>query len=186
MTDTGAAVAVLTALRSAGIHVALDDFGTGFASLRSLHELPIDVIKIDRSFLINAGRRTEAESMLEAIVTLGRSLGLDIIAEGIETPVDLERLTKFGIAGQGFLFARPLSSSAAAEFRGNKPRRPSWRPPPDGVIAAGGGVSIGVPSIVSVAAVSGGTNVDGTSTRHGGGVRLGRDRRMRRRRGAGG
>jgi diguanylate cyclase (GGDEF)-like protein len=117
MTDTGAAVVVLTALRSAGIHVALDDFGTGFASLRSLHELPIDVIKIDRSFLINAVPDTEAESMLSAIVTLGRSLGLDIIAEGIETPVDLERLTKFGIAGQGFLLARPLSPSAAAEFR---------------------------------------------------------------------
>jgi diguanylate cyclase (GGDEF)-like protein len=117
MTDTGAAGLILSALRSTGVHIALDDFGTGFSSLRSLHELPIDVIKIDRSFLASAESDTEAESMLEAIVTLGRSLGLDIIAEGIETSADLDRLAAFSISGQGYLFARPLSASDAAIYR---------------------------------------------------------------------
>ncbi|HUP73483.1 MAG TPA: EAL domain-containing protein [Acidimicrobiales bacterium] len=116
LTDTGSAIAVLNDLHSAGVHIALDDFGSGFSSLRSLHQLPIDMIKIDRSFLVNNG---DDHSLLEGIVTLGCSLGLDIVAEGIETPADLARLTQLGIAGQGYLFARPLSSSAAAEFRRN-------------------------------------------------------------------
>jgi len=116
MTDTGSAIAVLNDLHSAGVRIALDDFGSGFSSLRSLHQLPIDVIKIDRSFLVNNG---DDQLLLEGIVTLGRSLGLVIVAEGIETPADLARVTQLGIAGQGYLFARPLSSSAAAEFRRN-------------------------------------------------------------------
>jgi diguanylate cyclase (GGDEF)-like protein len=108
---------VLDRIRAIGVKVALDDFGTGFASLRSLHDLPIDVIKIDRSFLVGIACDDESRAMLEAIVTLGRTLGKDVIAEGIETAEDLARLTLFDVAGQGYLFARPLSAQDAAEYR---------------------------------------------------------------------
>jgi diguanylate cyclase (GGDEF)-like protein len=132
MTNTDAAALVLTELRSLGVHIALDDFGTGFSSLRSLHELPIDVIKIDRSFLVDID--DDNVTLLELIVTLGHGLGLKVIAEGIETPADLERVKQFGIAGQGYLIARPLGSDDAANFR----RRDAERRNTPGYVAVGG------------------------------------------------
>lgn len=97
---------VLASLRHLGVHVALDDFGVGFSSLRQLQELPVDVIKIDRAFVSGASSLTRP--MLEAIVALGTTLGLDIIAEGIEEREELQRLRDIGaVAGQGYLFARP-------------------------------------------------------------------------------
>ena len=88
----------------------------GFSSLRYLHELPIDVIKIDRSFVMAQER--ENDSMLEAIVTLGRTLGLKVIAEGIERPSEFERLRGFTrLAGQGYFIARPMPAADAAKFR---------------------------------------------------------------------
>jgi len=111
----GAAVVVLTELRRCGVRVALDDFGTGYSSLSYLHRLPIHIIKIDRSFVIDL--RSEADLMLQAIVTLGQSLGLEIVAEGIEKSSDLERLRRFEhMAGQGYLFARPMTAIDAIEF----------------------------------------------------------------------
>jgi EAL domain-containing protein (putative c-di-GMP-specific phosphodiesterase class I) len=121
VTNIASATEALTQLHRYGVQVALDDFGTGFSSLRYLHELPIDIIKIDRSFVMDQKGKTD--SMLEAIVTLGHSLGLDIIAEGIEQSSELERLRRLGhLAGQGYLFARPMPAAAVAEFhRGNGP-----------------------------------------------------------------
>jgi diguanylate cyclase (GGDEF)-like protein len=115
ITNTAAATEALAELRRYGVHVALDDFGMGFSSLRWLHELPIDVIKIDRAFVMN--KEGDAHLMLDAIVTLGRSLGLQVIAEGIEQSSELERLRAFGqLAGQGFLIARPMPVAEAAKF----------------------------------------------------------------------
>ncbi len=115
LTNTEVATDALTELRNHGVRVALDDFGIGYSSLRYLHELPIDVIKIDRSFVTD--EEGETDSMLEAIVTLGQSLGLAIIAEGIEKPSELERLRRFDhLAGQGYLFARPMPADDATLF----------------------------------------------------------------------
>ena len=105
----------LTELRGHGVRIALDDFGIGYSSLRYLHELPIDIIKIDRSFVMAQERRTDA--MLEALVTLGQRLGLEIVAEGIETPAELEQLRHFDhLAGQGYLFGRPMPAAEASLF----------------------------------------------------------------------
>jgi EAL domain-containing protein (putative c-di-GMP-specific phosphodiesterase class I) len=115
VTNIASATETLSELRRHGIHIALDDFGTGFSSLRYLNELPIDIIKIDRSFVMDQEGKTD--SMLEAIVTLGHNLGLGIIAEGIEQPSELERLRRLGhMAGQGYLFARPMPYADTAEF----------------------------------------------------------------------
>jgi diguanylate cyclase (GGDEF)-like protein len=110
--NTAVANAALEALRSQGVRVALDDFGVGFSTLRYLRELPVDVLKIDRSFVVDAGDK--ANSMLSAIVSLAHTLDLDVIAEGIEEPEQLGRLQQLGaLAGQGYLFSRPVPTEEA-------------------------------------------------------------------------
>ena len=120
ITNPAASTAALAELRRQGVHVALDDFGMGFSSLRYLHELPIDVIKVDRSFLVIGN--DETRSMLEAIITMGHSLGLTVIVEGIEQAGELDRLRGFPrLGGQGFFIARPMPATAAAEFLRHDP-----------------------------------------------------------------
>ena len=119
LTDTATAAAVLGELRADGVKVAIDDFGTGFSSLRYLHELPVDVIKIDRSFVSEEAPNEERSFILEAIVAMGRGLGLDLIAEGIERTSERERLRMLGpMAGQGYLIARPMPAAQASALLG--------------------------------------------------------------------
>lgn len=114
VTNTELAVRTLQALRALGVRVALDDFGTGFSSLSYVADLPLDVIKIDRAFVADA--RPSGQAALEAIVTLGRRLGLVLIAEGIETIAELGRLRGHGeMAGQGYLLARPMPLEALTD-----------------------------------------------------------------------
>lgn len=114
MRDPEAALQTLQALHSLGVRLDLDDFGTGYSSLSAIHLLPIDGIKIDRSFVqrLDTGRGVPA--LIEAVVHLARSLNMEVIAEGIETPAERERVRQIGChMGQGYLFAPPLQ---AAEF----------------------------------------------------------------------
>lgn len=107
--DMGTAQEVLGSLRRLGVSLLMDDFGTGYSSLSYLHSFPIDVLKIDRSFV---GRMTEGEQPLQivrTIIELARVLGMDVVAEGIETREQYRLLRNLGCRfGQGFLFARPL------------------------------------------------------------------------------
>ena len=107
--DMRTALEVLGSLRRLGVTLLMDDFGTGYSSLSYLHCFPIDVLKIDRSFV---GRMTEGEQPLQivrTIIELARVLGMDVVAEGIETPEQYRLLREMGCRfGQGFLFARPL------------------------------------------------------------------------------
>lgn len=112
MEDPVQARAVLERLNGYGIHIALDDFGTGYSSLSYLHQFPLQALKIDRSFVhpIGAVAPSNVLSLLNAIHALGASLGLELIAEGIETEAQLELLTNLGCnGGQGFLLGRPAS-----------------------------------------------------------------------------
>jgi EAL domain-containing protein (putative c-di-GMP-specific phosphodiesterase class I) len=109
----GGAAATLAALRADGVRVALDDFGTGYSSIGYLRQLPVDILKIDRSFLATAGAGSPGNSLLEAIVAMARSLRLDVIPEGIEEPDQLDRLRSMGCdIGQGFLLSRPVPAGA--------------------------------------------------------------------------
>jgi len=106
---------MMQTLRSAGIRLALDDFGTGYSSLSYLHQFPLHALKVDRSFVtaLDSTAPGNAEAVLRAICTLGRSLGMDVIAEGIETERQLERVRLLGCGyGQGFLLARPQPLAA--------------------------------------------------------------------------
>jgi diguanylate cyclase (GGDEF)-like protein len=109
----GGAAAALVALRLTGVRVALDDFGTGYSSIGYLRQLPVDFLKIDRSFVAGAGPNAPGNALLEAIVGMGRHLGLEIIPEGIEQPSELAQLRLVGChLGQGFLMSRPVSPDA--------------------------------------------------------------------------
>jgi diguanylate cyclase (GGDEF)-like protein/PAS domain S-box-containing protein len=108
MLHPDAALATMNQLRGLGCQIALDDFGTGFSSLSYLHRFPIDRLKIDRSFVRDATRDRKNEEIIRSIVALGTGLGLDVVAEGIETAEQRDLLVTLGCEyGQGYLFARP-------------------------------------------------------------------------------
>ncbi len=115
MEDPEQAAEALAQLRETGIRIAVDDFGTGYSSLSHLQRFPVDVLKIDKSFidpLVNTDPASSA--LVTAIIGLAQSLGLDVIAEGIEHQSQLHRLVDLGCdQGQGFLMARPLDREAA-------------------------------------------------------------------------
>jgi EAL domain-containing protein (putative c-di-GMP-specific phosphodiesterase class I) len=104
----------LAQLRSLGVRLALDDFGTGYSSLSYLRSLPFDMLKIARPFIEGAARRPQEASFLRMILELGRTLGLQVVAEGIETGEQLELLRSLGCEyGQGFLLGRPAPAIEA-------------------------------------------------------------------------
>jgi EAL domain-containing protein (putative c-di-GMP-specific phosphodiesterase class I) len=115
--NIGTAMEVLGTLRRLGISLLMDDFGTGYSSLNYLHSFPFDVLKIDRSFV---SRMTEGDQPLQivrTIIELARVLGMDVVAEGIETIEQYLLLRQLGCRfGQGFLFARPLSAEAITQL----------------------------------------------------------------------
>jgi diguanylate cyclase (GGDEF)-like protein/PAS domain S-box-containing protein len=118
MADTNAAGDALRNLRGLGLHLAVDDFGTGYSSLTYLKRFPVEEIKIDRSFVSGLGLEADDTSIVEAVVRLGHSLGLTVIAEGVETPLQLNRLRELGCdKGQGYLFGRPRPAGITANER---------------------------------------------------------------------
>jgi two-component system CheB/CheR fusion protein len=109
MTDFEATAARLARLRAAGIQVSIDDFGIGFSNLSQLARLPLDALKIDRSLVIESSASEKAVTIVRAIVGMARALGYQTIAEGIETPEQLERLRELGCdVAQGYLFGKPM------------------------------------------------------------------------------
>ncbi|WP_409329787.1 putative bifunctional diguanylate cyclase/phosphodiesterase [Trujillonella humicola] len=107
--DTDAIAVDVEALRLMGVHVALDDFGTGHSSLHHLGALPIDVLKLDRDFVARVDRDPRSRALCESVIAIGRALGLDVVAEGVETPAQLGVLRGLGCGfAQGFLLSRPL------------------------------------------------------------------------------
>jgi EAL domain-containing protein (putative c-di-GMP-specific phosphodiesterase class I) len=111
MTDMPGTVKRLEVLRASGVRIAIDDFGTGYSSLSYLDQFPIDIIKIDRSFvsvLLDPGRQPP---LVQMILDLARSLGVPTVAEGVEDESQYSKLRELGcFLGQGFLFSRPLDS----------------------------------------------------------------------------
>jgi len=96
----------LRMLNRAGIRIALDDFGTGYASLSHLRRFPVDVLKIDRAFVQDIGNGVEVEAISAAVINLGHCMGIEVVAEGVETPAQEEYLRQLGCdMGQGFLYS---------------------------------------------------------------------------------
>jgi len=94
------------------VHVAIDDFGTGYSSLAQLEYLPVDVLKIDRQFVSEIASGSTRSGMISAILTLARTMGLRVVAEGVETEAQRNILLQLGCQyGQGYLWSRPLPAS---------------------------------------------------------------------------
>jgi EAL domain-containing protein (putative c-di-GMP-specific phosphodiesterase class I) len=113
----GEAQEALHQLAALGVGIAIDDFGTGYSGLAYLKRLPIDTVKIDQSFVRDLTVDPEDAAIVTAIVAMARSLGVDVIAEGVETEEQLEELKRLGChRAQGYLLARPMTASAAIKF----------------------------------------------------------------------
>jgi diguanylate cyclase (GGDEF)-like protein/PAS domain S-box-containing protein len=127
----------LAALRARGVQIAIDDFGTGYSSLAYLSELPIDVIKIDKSFIDRVTHDMHTASVTEAVIQVSRKLGISTVAEGVEQPSQLSWLRRMQCTtGQGFLWSRPVPFAEAVELL---PDEPSVRDGHASLVTDGGG-----------------------------------------------
>jgi diguanylate cyclase (GGDEF)-like protein len=116
MTDTELAINRLQALRALGVRLAMDDFGTGYSSLSSLSLFPLDILKMDRS-LLAAGAAPVTSGLASAVLSLGETFQLEVVAEGIEYPEQSSTLKELGCdTGQGFYFARPMEAEQLVSF----------------------------------------------------------------------
>lgn len=114
MEDYAAVVRQMNLLRQCGVHIAMDDFGTGYSSLSYIHRIPVDVLKIDRSFIERLADPEGTRPIVEAVIAMAKHLGLHVVAEGVETQEQQDILQQAGCQGfQGFLFARPLPPDEA-------------------------------------------------------------------------
>ena len=117
MRDSEATIGRLKALKAVGVRIAIDDFGTGYSSLAYLRQFPVDILKIDQSFISATGDHDGGDALLHTLVQLGKELGLETVAEGIDTVDQLHRLQRQHCdTGQGFLIARPMSADAIMDF----------------------------------------------------------------------
>jgi diguanylate cyclase (GGDEF)-like protein/PAS domain S-box-containing protein len=117
MENIDTATDMLRQLRSLGVQLAIDDFGTGYSSLSYLHRFPIDTLKIDRSFVTRMSENNENTEIVRTIVVLAQNLGMDVVAEGVETNEQLVLLQKLGCEnGQGYFFSKPVNSDGAEKI----------------------------------------------------------------------
>ena len=128
MEDVGWTITMMAKLKSIGVKLAIDDFGTGYSSLAYLKRLPLDVLKIDQSFVQGIGSIREDAAIVQAILSLAESLNLDVIGEGIETAEQAELLNSWHCSrGQGYFFVRPTDAEGARAFL-QASRRPDADP----------------------------------------------------------
>ncbi|HIK29844.1 MAG TPA: EAL domain-containing protein [Oscillatoriales cyanobacterium M59_W2019_021] len=126
MENGEAAIAILHQLRSRGIQLSIDDFGTGYSSLSYLHRLPVNTLKIDRSFVKRMDGKSGNMGLVPAIINMAHTMGISAIAEGVETPQQFAQLQNLHCDfGQGYLFGVPLNCQLATELLQSQPR---WRP----------------------------------------------------------
>ena len=119
--DAERAAETLYRLRQMGFRIALDDFGTGYSSLYNIRKFALDCLKIDRSFIDGMGRERESAAIVHSIIHLGRALGLGVIAEGVETEIQVQALRMAGASHlQGFYLSRPVSAEVAAEMAASR------------------------------------------------------------------
>jgi EAL domain-containing protein (putative c-di-GMP-specific phosphodiesterase class I) len=126
---------MLGQLKALGVHVSIDDFGSGYSSLLFLRQFQVDSLKIDRSFITRISQSAESPALIHTLIQLGKALGIETLAEGVEDDTQLARLQREQCdSAQGFLLARPLGADEIAEFFS----RPSTEgTPPDVVVPSG-------------------------------------------------
>ena len=127
MEQLESASSALTKLKALGVKLVMDDFGKGYSSLSYLHQFPFDTLKIDRSFISRIGPGGENTEIVRTIISLARVLGLDVVAEGVETASQLAQLQELGCQlAQGYFFSRPLAAEAASALLETPPPWLHW------------------------------------------------------------
>ncbi|HEX2294715.1 MAG TPA: EAL domain-containing protein, partial [Actinomycetota bacterium] len=127
LNDSPSTLATIEGLKALGVTIAIDDFGTGYSSLSYLRRFPIDVLKIDRSFIDGIDRGVEDAALARAIVQIGENLNLRIVAEGIETPEQLHEVRRLGChEGQGFFLGTPLDHEALRDLVASGATTTDW------------------------------------------------------------
>lgn len=122
--DIDHAAETLQKLRDIGVHISIDDFGTGYSSFSYIKHLPVDTLKIDASFIRDIHQNEESQAIVQAVLTLARTLGINVIAEGVENQEQLSVLSEDGCSqGQGFLFSKPLSGQEFEQYLIESSRR---------------------------------------------------------------
>jgi EAL domain-containing protein (putative c-di-GMP-specific phosphodiesterase class I) len=117
MDDIDNTMPVLETIKAQGLSLAVDDFGTGYSSLYYLKRLPIDVLKIDKSFVDDIASDGNDQAIVTTIIAMGKALNLRLVAEGIETPQQREFLTTHGCTeGQGYLYGKPMDRDTFVQF----------------------------------------------------------------------
>lgn len=115
--DIALVVSILRAIHSHGIQLSMDDFGTGYSSLSSLSQLPVDELKIDKSFVDNILHDSEAQKMIQSIIAIGKNHGMTLVAEGVESVQQAELLNRYGCDHyQGYYFSKPLKKDVLKEY----------------------------------------------------------------------
>jgi len=123
MENAEAGRAILQASEGPGVQLSIDDFGTGYSSLGYLHRFPLDTLKIDRSFVGRIGEAAENIEIVRTIVSLADNMGMEVVAEGVETLGQLAQLRKLNCQyGQGYLFARPADAVSIDAWISQKPQ----------------------------------------------------------------
>jgi len=126
--DRDAIVRRLIELKQLGLRIAVDDFGTGYSALSHLQQFPIDILKIDKSFIDELHTSDQKANLVQGIINLGESMQLDVIAEGIEQPQQADKLRAMrSTLGQGFLFSHPRSGDKLLDLLQQRPAAPSRR-----------------------------------------------------------
>ena len=122
MNDAAAALQVLRALKDLGVTLAIDDFGTGYSSLSYLQRFPLDILKVDKTFVDELGVDADGSEIVSAVIKLAHTLGLQVIAEGVETEAQLAELQRLGCDfAQGYLFSRPVPATELVAAYGSGP-----------------------------------------------------------------
>ncbi len=122
MADPVRSLDVLTRIHELGVSISIDDFGTGYSSLAYLQKLPVDSLKIDRSFVIEMEQSEDARAIVSAIIVLAHTVGLKVTAEGIEDETTMNGLALLGCdVAQGYYVSRPLPSQAATDWLQSRP-----------------------------------------------------------------
>jgi len=125
MENAETAVQLLRRLKALGVQLSIDDFGTGYSSLGYLHRFPVDTLKIDRSFVGRIGEASENIEIVRTIISLAENMGMDVVAEGVETLSQLTQLRKLNCQyGQGYLFSRPVDPESVSAWI---TRKPHWQ-----------------------------------------------------------
>jgi len=122
-------ISILAKIKSMGVRLAIDDFGTGYSSLAQIKHFPIDTLKVDRSFIRNIPQDAEDKAITEAIIAMGKTLSLTVVAEGVETEEQMNFLKEHSCDEmQGFYFSKPVVPEQFADLlREHVPSQPEWK-----------------------------------------------------------